>query len=108
MYTGAAFAAFVSEDPAKTPPPLILEEKFRAPNSARSVFEKLAESDSPSYKERFAFSPDRTYTRAEACAVAEAYCELFWILPRVRTNDKKAVTSRWTPLFATLCSLRAC
>ena len=77
MYTGAAFAAFVSENPAKTPPPLILEERFRAPNSARSVFEKLAESDSPSYKERFAFSPDQTYTRAEACAAAEAYCELF-------------------------------
>jgi translation initiation factor 2D len=87
MYTGAAFAAFVSEDPAKTPPPLVVEEKFRAPNSARSVFEKLAESDSPSYKERFAFSPDQTYTRAEACAVAEAYCELF--LDTTPGSDKR-------------------
>ena len=77
MYTGAAFAAFVSEDTRHAPPPLVVEERFRAPNSARSVFEKLAESDSPSYEERFAFSPDQTYTRAEACAVAEAYCELF-------------------------------
>ena len=77
MYTGAAFAAFVSEDTRHAPPPLVVEERFRAPNSARSVFAKLAESDSPSYEERFAFSPDQTYTRAEASAVAEAYCELF-------------------------------
>ena len=77
MYTGAASAAFAAED-RKTPPPLFLEERFRAPASARAVFQKLAETEtSPSNAERFAFSPDTTYTRAEASAAAEAYCELF-------------------------------